>query len=247
MLNNSDKFDHLIALAAMKCADEEADELNSLDTSSVSFDPSYYRKRSKVIRQYKHKPRDRRSTAVRLAVAIAAAVIVMSLLIGCVPRLREAIYNAIVEWYNDYFSVRYEDPDGQEKETLYEEESTTANELDADAPTYIVSVRKPTDLPEDVWEDVVTQNNTSMTFDYYHEDQYIFSFTQSILKPIDRYVDSEDVNVKYIQINGNDATALEYIDKKEISVIWNDGQYSYHIFSTECDLDTLIEYAKSVK
>lgn len=247
MLNNSDKFDHLIALAAMKCADEEADELNSLDTSSVSFDPSYYRKRSKVIRQYKHKPRDRRSTAVRLAVAIAAAVIVMSLLIGCVPRLREAIYNAIVEWYNDYFSVRYEDPDGKEKETLYEEESTTANELGADAPIYIEDIHKPTDLPEGVWEDVLSENNTHIIIDYYCGDEYLFSFTQSLLKPIDRYVDNDEVNVKYIDINGNNATVIEYIGKKEINIIWSDNEYSYHIFSTECDLSTLVEYAKSVK
>ena len=246
MLNNSDKFDHLIALAAMKCADEEADELNSLDTSSVSFDPSYYRKRSKVIRQYKHKPRDRRSTAVRLAVAIAAAVIVMSLLIGCVPRLREAIYNAIVEWYNECFSVRYEDPDGKEKETGYEEESTTEAESVA-APTYIKNVRKPTDLPEDVWEDVIVENNTHINLDYYIGDEYLFSFTQSILKPIDKYVDTEGVDITYVEINGYNATVVVYPDKKEAYILWNDSEYSYHIFSTKCDIDTLIEYAESVK
>ena len=247
MLNNSDKFDHLIALAAMKCADEVADELNSLDTSSVSFDPSYYRKRNKVICQYKHRTTGRRSTVVRLAVAIAAAIILMSLLIGCVPKIREAIYNAIVEWYNDYFSVRYEYPEGQEKETLYEEESTTADELDVDAPTFIEDIHKPRDLPEDVWEDVLSENNTHIIIDYYCGDEYLFSFTQSLLKPIDRYVDNDEVNVKYIDINGNNATVIEYIGKKEISIIWSDSEYSYHIFSTECDLDTLVEYAKSVK
>ena len=246
MLNNTDKFDHLIALAAMKCTEEEASELKSLDTSSVSFDPSYYRKRSKVIRQYKYKPNGRRSTAVRLAVAIAAALILMTLLIGCVPRLREAIYNAIVEWYNECFSVRYEDPDGKEKETGYEEGSTTEAESVA-APTYIKNVRKPTDLPEGVWEDVLTENHTQITIDYYMGDEYLFSFAQAVLKPCDNYVDNEDVNVIQIQINGNDATVLEYKDKKEISIIWSDNEYSYHIFSTECDLETLAEYAKSVK
>ena len=247
MLNNSDKFDHLIALAAMKCADEEADELNSLDTSSVSFYPSYYRKRSKVIRQYKHKPNGRRSTAVRLAVAIAAAIILMSLLIGCVPRLREAIYNAIVEWYNDYFSVRYEDPDGKEKETLYEEESTTSAESVVVAPTYIEDIHKPRELPEGVWEDVLSENNTQINIDYYMGDKYLFSFTQTVLKPSDKYVDIEDAEIAHMEINGHNATIAEYIDKKEIYILWSDGEYSYHIFSTECDLSTLLEYAKSVK
>ncbi len=230
----------------MKCADEEADELNSLDTSSVSFDPSYYKKRSKIIRQYKYKQTGRRSIAVRLAVAIAAALILMTLLIGCVPRLREAIYNAIVEWYNECFSVRYEDPDGKEKETGYEEESTTEAESIV-APTYIKNVRKPTDLPEGVWEDVLSENNTQITIDYYMGDEYLFSFVQSILKPIDKYVDSEDINVTYIDINGNNATVVEHTGKKEISIIWSDSEYSYYIFSTECDLDALVQYAKSVK
>lgn len=246
MLNNSDKFDHLIALAAMKCTEEEAGELKSLDTSSVSFDPSYYRKRNKFIRQYKHKSIGRRSIAIRLAVAIAAALILMSLLIGCVPKLREAIYNAIVEWYNECFSVRYEDPDGKEKETGYEEESTTEAESVV-APTYIKNVRKPSDLPEGVWEDVIIENNTQITIDYYMGDEYLFSFIQVVMKPNDKYVDNDEVNVKYIDINGNNATVIEYIDKKEISIIWSDSEYSYQIFSTECDLPTLIEYAKSVK
>ena len=247
MLNNTDKFDHLIALAAMKCTEEEASELKSLDTSSVSFDPSYYRKRNKVIRQYKHRTTGRRSTVVRLAVAIAAALILMTLLIGCVPRLREAIYNAIVEWYNDYFAVRYEDPDGKEKETGYVEESTTTAESEVVAPTYIEDIRKPRDLPEGVWEDVLTQNNTHIIIDYYCGEAYLFSFTQMIIKPNDKYIDNDEVNVKYIDINGNSATVVEYIGKKEINIIWSDNEYSYHIFSTECDLSTLVEYAKSVK
>ena len=79
------------------------------------------------------------------------------------------------------------------------------------------------------------------------EKEYLFSFTQGVLNPSDKYVDNENVNVTYHQINGKNATAVEYIDKKAINVFWSDGEYSYQIFSTECDLDTLIMYAESVK
>ena len=68
-----------------------------------------------------------------------------------------------------------------------------------------------------------------------------------VLKPNDKYVDNDDVNVKYININGNDTTIVEFVDKKEINIIWNDKEYSYHIFSTECDLQTLFKFAESVK
>ena len=49
MQNNTDKLDHLIALAASKCLDEEAKALMDTDTSNVKFDDDYYRKRKKVI------------------------------------------------------------------------------------------------------------------------------------------------------------------------------------------------------
>jgi len=249
MFNNSDKFDHLIGLAAVKCTEEEARALNDLDTDNVSFDASYYRKRNKAINKYKQRAfvGITKAAAIRVAAVLMIMITLTCVLIGCVPELRRAIYDAIVEWYNEYFTVRYEDPDGKEKEAGHSEESTTETEISADAPEYIVEIRKPTDLPEGVWEDAVVQNNTSMTFDYYIGDEYLFSFTQMILKPNDNYFDNEDVNVMLIKINGNDATAVEHVGKKDIDIFWNDNAYSYHIFSTECDLETLLEYAKSVK
>ena len=51
MQNNSDKFDHLISLSAIKCTEEDAKDFNDLDTSDVVFDSSYYRKRNKIIKR----------------------------------------------------------------------------------------------------------------------------------------------------------------------------------------------------
>ena len=49
MQNNSDKFDHLISLSAIKCTEEDAKKLKDIDTSDVVFDASYHRKRNKLI------------------------------------------------------------------------------------------------------------------------------------------------------------------------------------------------------
>lgn len=249
MHNNSDKFDHLIALAATKCIQEETQALNALDTSTVVFDPSYYRKRNRYINQCK-----RRSTmkfTKTLAIRIAAALMIMlalgCVLIGCVPEWRQAIYDAIVEWYDNCFTVRYEDPDGKEKETTYVEETTDANVPVSNAPTIIENVRKPSDLPEGVWEDVVMNNPTKIIIDYYFGDKHQFTYIQTILKPNDKFVDNEDMDVSYITINGHNATVVEHTDKKDINILWNDSLYSYHILSTECNLDVLIQYAESVK
>lgn len=251
MKNNSDKFDHLIALAAAKCAEEEARALDEIDTSDVVFDNAYYRKRNKTINRFKRKSRLKlaKSVAVRVAAAIMIMITITCVLIGCVPRWREAIFEAIVKWYDNCFSVGYENPDtGEEMETGYQEESASeTEEVIVVAPTMIESIRKPSDLPEGVWEDVIVENKTNILIDYYYGDQYIFSFSQFILKPNDSYVDNEDVDVTHIKIDGNDATVVEYLDKNEINVFWNDGEYSYQIFSPECDFETVISYAKSVK
>ena len=248
MRNNSDKFDYLIALAATKCLDEEARDFNDLDTSKVVFDDSYYRKKKQTIRQFKRRPTVKliKNIAIR---AIAAVMIIATLacvLIGCVPELRKAIYDAIVEWYDDHFAVRYENG-GQEKETGYEKESANGTESEADVPTYIEEIRKPTNLPEGVWEDIVLENKTQTATDYYDGDIYLFSFIQIVLKPNEKYVDNESVEVSHTIINGHDTTIVERTNNTEIDIFWNDGEYSYHMFSTECDLETLLKYAESVE
>ena len=243
---NQDKFDHLIALAAMKCSEDEAEALKDLDTSNVCFDDAYYRKRSKMIRKYRRTQGVKRSKfiATRLLAAILVTVALAALLIGCVPGLRQAIYDAIVDWYEQYFTVHYESPSGQEKETSPE---TTPENEQIVVPTFIKDVRKPSNLPEEVLEDIIINNNTKVSIDYYIGEQHLFSYTQFLLKPSDKYVDNEEVDVTYTYINGNYATIVDYVDKKETNIIWSDGEYSYHIFSTQCDVETLLEYANSVK
>lgn len=249
MFDKPDKFDHLIALAAMQCAEEEAQKFNELDVSEAVFDESYYAKKAKIIKRCKRTPSFKltKTIVIRIAAAIMIMLAMVCLLIGCVPRLRQAIYAAIVEWYDDYFAVRYEDPDGKGKETLYEEESITEIEFAEEAPEYIKNVHKPSNLPEGSWEDVIVESATRIIVDYYCGDEYLFSFTQGVLNSSENYVDNEEVDVKYISINGNDATVVESKNKKEIYLFWNDFEYSYYIFSTECDIDTLKQYAQSVE
>lgn len=249
MQNNSDKFDHLISLSALNCTEEDAEKLNELDTSYVVFDSSYYKKRSKIINKYRRTSslKTTKTVMLRLAAAIMIVIMLGCALIGCVPSLRKAIFDAIVKWFDEYVIVSYDSQDGREKETGYEEESTLQTDTDPVVPKSIENIRKPRDLPEGAWEDLVLQNSVGLEIDYYCNEDYFFSFSQMLLKPNDKHVDSEDVEITYVKINGNDGTVVEYVHKKEIYILWNDGEYSYRIFSAECDLETLIKYAESVK
>ena len=245
MWNNFDKFDHLISLAAMKCLDEEAQELKDMDTSGVSFDGDYYRKKSRIIRKEKRKPYAKTAKVflVRAAVLLLALLTLSCILIGCVPGLRRAIFDAIFGWYEDYLTVRYESPSGLERET----ETETETEAAIVAPTYIAEIRKPRDLPEGVWEDVIIQNTTKSMIDYYIGEQYLFSFSQFILDPIEKYIDNEGTKISYVDIKGHTATVVEYGNQTEVCIIWNDREYAYQIVSNTLSVDELIEYAKSVE
>ena len=155
MLNHSDKFDHLIALAAMKCAEDDAKVLHDSDTSKVKFDASYDKRKNKIIRKYKSVPSTSRfkTKTFRLVAAVIVIITMLGVLIGCVPRLRQAIYDAIMGWYDKYFTVSYESPSGKEQESAADENLGE----DKLAPTYIVERHKPTALPEGAWEDYVVK------------------------------------------------------------------------------------------
>ena len=240
MWNSADKFDHLISLAATKCTEEEAKKLNELDTSGVEFDKAYYRKRSRIIRKYRggYKASGFAVMAVKLTAAAVIIVALLAVLIGCVPGLRQAIYDAVIEWYEEYLSIRFDGSGIPEIET---------DEDDGIPPTYIEEYHKPTNLPEGVWEDVVLDKNTQIYIDYYNGEEYLFSFTQCVLGSSDTYLDNEGAIITSIKINDNDATVIEYQTKPEKFIIWKDGEYAYQIFSNTIGIVELIEYAKIVE
>lgn len=239
MWNNADKFDHLISLAALKCTEEEAKKLNEPDTSDVEFGKSYYRKRSKIIRKYRggYKASGFAVMAVKLAAAAVIIVALLAVLIGCVPGLRQAMYDVVIEWYEEYLSIRFEGPGIPEKET----------EEDGTPPTCIEEHHKPTDLPEDVWEEVVLNKNTQISIDYYNGEEYLFSFSQSLLGSNSISVDNEGATITYADINGNSAIVIENKTTNVVSIIWNDKEYVYLLTTEILELEELMQYAKSVE
>ena len=52
----NDKLDVLIALSAKDCGNDDVEMFRKLDTSNVSLDKSFYRKKQRVINRYRHQP-----------------------------------------------------------------------------------------------------------------------------------------------------------------------------------------------
>ena len=111
--NSYEKIDYLIAIAANEYLQREVTRFESRDTSNVQFDASYYRKRAKMIRQFKNRPMLQRMKliAVRVAVALLVLILLAALAVGCIPPIREAVFKAFVEWHDDHFKVSFQPDD----------------------------------------------------------------------------------------------------------------------------------------
>ena len=121
------------------------------------------------------------------------------------------------------------------------------DEDDGIPPTYIEEVRKPTYLPEGIWEDVLINTGYHKVIDYYIGEEYLFAFEQALLGSNSITVDNEGATITYADINGNNATVIENRTTNVVSIIWNDKEYVYFLTTEILELEELMQYAKSVK
>lgn len=182
---------------------------------------------------------------VALIVMSAAFVTIMS-----ISSLRTAVFNAIVEWYEEYISIRLEPTtDETESEPLA---SIDPNVLaqpaaisDEVPPSTIRDFRKPTYAPKGVEERILAQNSNMNVIDYYVGDELQYSFRQRVIDDSDKSFDNIGIKLCAVEINGYEAVVLENTNKTELSIVWEDSEYFYYIVSY-LDLEKTVLIAKSV-
>ena len=269
----NDRFDCVVRLALLNCGDRDVAIFNAIDDSQVVLSPRLNKRIHRLIAQ--HAREEMFAPSRRLAVRIiVAAMLILSL--SCVAMLsisgvREAIRRVIVSWYEDYLTIEYfvDENDtttssGEETEkNIYSafpnpkgnctdecacsSDGTTAPTKPI--PTQIEEVRKPTyQIPGvELEEDVVVKSPSAINIDYYVGDDYIYSYSQHILKTSQKYFDSEGALVSERGFDGYVAQVITYKDKQEIQFIWNDGEYVYTLSSITLSVDDLVEIARSVQ
>ena len=237
-----DELDILIE-SAVEDSIDEFDEFGSLDISDVEFSPSYKRRRHKIIRRYKYAPVIATAKKICSRVAMFAGVILTAALITVmsVSALREAIIGAVIEWYNDYVSVRFE--------TEAPTENIEAEPSETEEPWEVVmKARRPREIPEGV-EEVVRANSLARVFiDYYSysNDAFWASYSQTLYNENNIYVDNEAVIIEKIDIHGYEAIIIQSSSKEEKALVWNDGIYVYRI-TTIGSIETLISLGESIE
>ena len=244
------KLDYLINLALLDCGDKDYEMFMSIDETKVVVDENLNKK---VFRLIRRKEREQKAIKVR-RVAVMAAIITMLIMSVCfvtimaIEPIRNAIWNTIIEWHDDYISVKYEPETEQNQATEPEEQPSTekpTDEIIIIPPTTIEEVRKPTYTIEGAQE-ISFSNSTMAVSEYYVGEDLAYMFTQYLLKESEKYFDSESAQVTSIDVNGHTGTLLTYSEKTEMSLIWNDGEYVYVLLSYALGREEIINIAKSV-
>ena len=115
----NDKLDYMLYMVAAECCKTDVEKFDSIDDSNVSFTPDFYRKQNRIIRKYKYRPMFKaiKKIASRVAIVLMAILSAGFITVMAVEPLREALYETIIEWYDDYLTIRFEPIDRETEDT----------------------------------------------------------------------------------------------------------------------------------
>lgn len=253
-----DKLDLMIGLALSIERDKDLVMFDALDTSEVIKDKKYYQVKKSIFRNYRIKTvmRHIKTGVPKVAVFIVAILSAATIAVTSIKPLRNAVIDAIIEWRDEYLTIRYNVPESAYTEEEETTESTTEDTSSTQEqtpegtvipPKSIEEVRKPTYFEEGVVENVVLETSGIIILDYYLNDEYLYSFSQEILTETTIYVDNDDTTVTQVTINDCNAQVIENKIEGLTYLIWNDGEYIYQISSNIYKIEQLINVAESVK
>ena len=109
MKDISYKFDYLIGLAVLEYGADEAKKFDQIDASGIVIDEKLDKKIYRLIAKKAREPKIKKIKKISFRVAVAAMLIMSIMFIGImtISSLREALWNAIIKWYDDYVSIAF--------------------------------------------------------------------------------------------------------------------------------------------
>lgn len=261
--SENDKLDRLIGIAFFDCGVKDAEFFRNIDTSDIPDNPRLDRKIHRLIKRKAREATVKKTKRIAWRVAVATMLIlsIMFAALMSISAIREAIWKTIVSWYENYITVQYEPPQQEVSENNNDNSTISENDLsdthssdtsDSQAvivlpPTEILEIRKPTWLPEETVEDMISQDKWTVYTDYYLNEEYIASFQQLVLKKYERYYNNEDALVENFYIGNSKAIFVSYKNYSEKYIVWSDGEYIYTLTSETLEKEQMIQIAESVK
>lgn len=207
---NFDKLDALILLAGDVLMEKNVKYANSIDTSDCIISKYTDRKIKRYIKKASM-PREQKMWILATKRVVAVLLITCTILfVGAmsIEAVRNELWNAIVEWYDEYISVRFE--------SLVP--TTTVGMIETREPSYLPSGLKVADKE-------VTEFRCKITYEYNGEKSLIFIQRPSTTKVL---IDDVGCTIENIKINDYAGVIAEYSEgNMQYVLMWDDGKYSF--------------------
>ena len=230
---NFDVFDALLYAAAPYAGKNELNEFLSATGEGLisKVQDKIYKK---LCKERKYYAKNENYSPVREAFKRVAIIILITMSIGftcvlSVDAAREALWEAIIEWSENYFHFQYK-----------------PNDEVVEAPTEILEYKEPTvDGRFERYE--IYKDSDLYIIEYEYKDKLI-TYNQKPLHEYSTYISNLETELVEIYVNTNKGFKLiEKLDNDtQFGILWNDGRYAYTLFGN-IEYEELLKIAESIK
>ena len=229
-MNGYNNLDTILKTYAQSRVKKDIDLARFVDTSKTVVSKKTLRKVLSLIKNY-----DKTSAWNELPIVlrriVAAVLIVCTISFAMclsVEAIRNEIVNTIVDWYDKFVSVFFV----------------------ADTPSDKIEEYKEPTLQLEGVEKIIDRKDIAIySIIYISNDEPIIKYQQKLIdSTILKFDNEHDFIQNTVTVNESSALLFTYNDGAHL-LAWNDGKYSYTIFSytSAIDVDTLIFMAESVE
>lgn len=241
-------FDAILSASLFPTVLREAQVFLDMDVSDVKDNPKFKKRILKIVQGKRVKSTRTPSWRIVLVAALLAISLIFTACM-CIPKVREAIWNIIVEWYDEYIDVSFE-PENTINPNM--NNSSSDPNTNKTPPSSIEKEAIATYLPEGYYSVLTIEDPIFVSFDYYDSKGNIkFVLTQTIINDSndeDLTVDKEagDTLVS-VKINGFEGLLISYGNEEDTYyLIWQDKNYKYWIYGVFESSSELIRIAEGI-
>lgn len=256
---NNYSYDQIDAIMTLAMAEYSEKITNQFLNAKLDFelDKNVEQRILRMIRKDKHRTSRQKAWQVFKYIMVAVLIAATVAFTACMalPRIREAIWQAVVEWHDEYVAIKFvpvttDDSNAsvnKPSEPLSTDTTDKPNDPIIVPPDSIEEVNVPSYMPAGYTAESKLLEGVYI-LDYYNENNaFVCSYRQMVINSGSKGDAEEGISTE-TTINGLSAIIITYNDEPNVySLYWQDHQYRYSIYGYFEDYNELIRLATSVE
>jgi len=226
----NDKIDALIILSGNVLIQKNTEFYKSVDTSTTQCSKSLDRKVQRSINRENRKNEfgDFYKYAKRFAIVLLIVCTLSFSVVMAVEPIREAIWNVIVEFFDDYMEIVFVSQ-GQ-------------------YPSVIEEIRDIDPGDVNLEKQIVLSSDSIYCVSYNDGEEIVLLYSQQIIDSPGAWIDNENSLLKNVKVGDNPAILIYRVHHQTYSLCWSDDEYSYSLdtHSPEISEEKLISIAQTI-